>query len=515
VNFRYVTNQFGLLLLGFGGIMLVLSGLLLVGEWLGAGEGDHGEARLALGLGGLIGSGAGGVSWLATRKSPRHMGRREALLLVAISWLLGALFAALPFYLWGQFADHVEHEFHDYSNCYFEAVSGLTTTGATVLGDIDSLPHSLLLWRAMMQWLGGMGIVVLFVAVLPGLGVGGRKLFRAEAHPQTAEGLQPQIRETARTLLYIYLGLSLAQVALLWVFTAMPLFDAVCHTFTTIATAGFSTRTASIGAYDGVAVYVIVIVFMVLSGINFGLYYQLLRKRWRLVWKDTELRFYLVLLVLACTTAFLAMRWSDTQTIVYTDREVVPYSHGAAASEAIFTGVSIGTTTGYTTSDYNRWPFLAQAVLVVLMFIGGCSGSTAGGLKVIRVWVAFKVMRAEIERVFRPNVVRPVKIGGGTLDEQLKLGTVAYVLGIVVLFALGAGLVQMLEGESCSFTTAAGASLACLCTIGPGLGEVGAVGNYGELTSPTKVLLSLLMVLGRLEVFAIVVMFSPRFWRAD
>jgi trk system potassium uptake protein TrkH len=259
----------------------------------------------------------------------------------------------------------------------------------------------------------------------------------------------------------------------------------------------------------------IVIAFMILSSLNFGLYFQILRGRGRLIFKDPELRFYLVLLLVGAALVFISLRSADTQPIVYTDNESVVYTHGAAASEAILTTVSMSTTTGFVSSDYDRWPFLAQAVLVMVMLVGGCSGSTAGGIKVIRVWVALKVMLAEIEHVFRPHVIRPVKIAGGTIDDQLKLATVAYVLGFVVLLGLGTGLVQLFEGEGTSLSTAAGASVACLCTIGPGLAEVGAVGDYGGLTLPTKMLLTLLMILGRLEIFAILALFLPRVWRGE
>lgn len=516
MNFRHVLNQFALLLLGLAAVMLVLAGVYFGIEHSLSRTVDR-AAEIALFLAGGAGLIVGGAAWLLTRKGPSVIGRREAMLLVAMSWVVGAAFAGLPSFLWARMSTTLpaDHAFNSFIDCYFEAMSGLTTTGATVLADIESVPPSLLLWRAMTHWLGGLGIVVLFVAVLPSLGVGGKKLFRIEAPGPKTEGLQPQIRETARVLLYIYVALTGIQTIALKI-AGMSWFDAVCHTFATLATGGFSTRNASVGAYDGAAIRIIVVVFMVLAGVNFGLYYQLLRRQFRTVTRDVELRFYLILLTVSAVIIYLSLA---STSITTTTGQVIGPSRAAAASEAIFTTVSIQTTTGFCTSDFNRWPFLAQAVLILLMFIGGSAGSTSGGIKVIRVWVVFRVLLAEIERAFRPNVIRPVKIGGGTVDPELKLTTMAFALGIVVLFAAGSLAVMLFEQMNpeshCTFTTASTASLASLCTIGPGLAAVGAVENYGWMSGPSKIVLSILMALGRLEVFAIIVLFSPRFWRGD
>jgi trk system potassium uptake protein TrkH len=455
---------------------------------------------------------------------PEQLGRRDAMLLVALSWLVGAAFAALPFFLWAHLPGTDApggHPFRSFVDCYFEAMSGLTTTGATILSgspgtgwDIEALPRSLLLWRAFTQWLGGLGIVVLFVAVLPTLGVGGKRLFQVEAPGPKPEGLQPQIRQTARVLLYIYLGLTAAEILALWL-ARMPFFDAVCHTFTTLATGGFSTRNASTGAYDSRAVDVIVIVFMVLAGVNFAVYFALLRRRFGHVLRDPELRTYVALLAVGSVLVVISLL--GTKITTTTGATIPDAGAGSSIRHGVFTTVSIATTTGYAGSDFNTWPFLAKSVLIVLMFIGGSAGSTAGGIKVIRVWVAIKVMLAEIERVFRPTVIRPVRVGKSIVDDELKLATLSYVLGIILLFALGSGAVMLLEqlnpDTACDYTTAASASVASLCTIGPGLAKVGAIENYGWMTPYSKLVLSLLMALGRLEVFAIVVLLTPRFWR--
>ena len=288
------------------------------------------------------------------------------------------------------------------------------------------------------------------------------------------------------------------------------------YAFTTIATAGFSTRNASIGAFDSLTIEIILIVFMVLSAVNFGLYFALLRRRYGTVLRDPELRTYLLLLAVGATVISLCLL---RQSMTLTTGDPIPVGTASAIRYGVFTTAAIGTTTGYTSCDFDTWPFAAKAVLVVLMFVGGSAGSTAGGIKVIRIWIAFKVLLSEIERVFRPHVVRPVRVGRTVLDDALKLGTISYVLGMLVLFAVGSFCVMVFERfnptETCDYTTAAGASIACLFTIGPGLAMVGAVENYGWMTNYSKILLALWMALGRLEIFAIIVLLTPRFWRED
>lgn len=520
MNYRLVVGQLGLLFTLLGVIMIATAGLFALAEVFEIRRDTDQTGLLALAATGGVGTILGYLGWLSARNTPGYIGRREALLLVAGSWLLGAALAATPYLVWAHISpDTPDHPFRSPVNAYFEAMSGLTTTGATVLPQIETLPSGILLWRALTHWLGGLGIVVLFVAVLPGLGVGGKRIFNVEAPGPSPEGLQPHIRETARWLWYIYLGLSVAMAAALWVATPLDLFDSVCHTFATLATGGFSTKNASVGAYaHTVSVDIIVIPFMVLAGMNFNLFYKLVRGRVKEVLRDTELRLYLALLSLGALLVTLAVWYSDNP-IVMTTGEHVESTLGASARQAVFTTVSVQSTTGFCTSDFNLWPFLAKAVLVMLMFVGGCAGSTAGGIKVIRVWAACKILLAEVEHVFRPKVVRPVRFGKSAMDPELKLGTLAFVLGIILLFVLGSGSVMLFEqlnpASDCSYTTAATSAIATLCTIGPGLEAVGAVANYGWFSTPSKIVLTLLMVLGRLEIFAIIVLFSHRFWRHD
>jgi len=523
LNYRVVVGQLGLLFALLGMIMIATAAVFTAVELFEIRDDPAHTALIALATTGAVGTILGWLAWFSTRNAPGFLGRREALLLVASSWIFGAALAASPYFVWAHLgadaAGMADHPFRSPVNAYFEAMSGLTTTGATVLTRIESLPSPLLLWRSLTHWLGGLGIVVLFVAVLPGLGVGGKRIFNVEAPGPSPEGLQPHIRETARWLWYIYLGLSVAMATALWIATPLDIFDSVCHTFATLATGGFSTQNASIGAYAStVSVDIIVIPFMILAGVNFNLFYKLVRGRAREVFRDTELRLYLCLLSAGALLVTLAV-WLSDNPIVMTTGDQIESTLGASARQAVFTTVSIQTTTGFATSDFNLWPFLAKAVLIMLMFVGGCAGSTAGGIKVIRVWAAFKILIAEVEHVFRPKVVRPVRFGKTAMDPELKLGTLAFVLGVIMLFVLGSGSIMLLEGlnpdSDCSYTTAATSAIATLCTIGPGLEAVGAVESYGWFSAPSKIVLTLLMLLGRLEIFAIIVLFSHRFWRDD
>lgn len=513
MNIRFVIRELGLVMIVLCLCMVAVMGWAAY-NWAGGNEEER-MAMLSLLMSAAVGAVLGLFCWLfGSRSGQDYLGRREALLLVAMSWFLGAAVAGLPFYVWAwmEQATRENHAFSSLASCYFEAMSGLTTTGATVLDDVDSIPKGLLLWRALTHWLGGLGIVVLFVAVLPTLGVGGKKLFQVEAPGPQQQGVRPRIKETARVLWLIYLMLTLVQVGMLYL-AGMDGFDAVCHTFATLATGGFSTHNASIGAYDTWPIHLITIFFMVLAGVNFGLYYQLARRRFSTVWRDPELRVYLGILLTA-TVIIAVCIYGKTSTMMDGEQRVVGVAE--AARQSAFQVASIQTTTGFSTADFDLWGFVPQAVLVTLMFIGASAGSTGGGIKVIRIMVAAKVMFAEIERVFRPNVVRTTRVGKGVVDPEMKQAVLVYVLGIIVLFLVGAVVLMLIEpAESLSFTSAATASAATLNNIGPGLHQVGATQNYGFFSAPGKLFLSLLMILGRLEVFAVLVLLRPAFWSSD
>jgi trk system potassium uptake protein TrkH len=513
MNLRAVVNQFALLSLVLSVLMLGI-GLWALVEWL-LGDAAEKPAVIAMIVSAGVGAIIGGGLFARSRKAAQ-LGRREALLLVAASWLFGAALAGLPFLLWGHLQDvHADHPFMHPVNGYFEAMSGLTTTGATVLTKIADVPRSLLLWRAMTHWLGGLGIVVLFVAVLPSLGVGGKRLYKVEAPGPKAEGVTPHIRETARVLWLIYLGLTAVQTLAL-VLAGVPLFEAVCHTFATLATGGFSTHDASIAAYNSVAVDIITIVFMFLAGVNFALYFQLSRGRLSAFWKDTEFRVYLVSTLVAAGIVIAAIFGS---TVYTTAGQAVDANMGQAVRYGLFSTVSIHTTTGFGTADFDRWPFIAQAVLITVMFIGGSAGSTGGGVKVIRLWIMLKVLRVEFEKAFRPQVVRPLRVGSTTIEPEQRTGAVTYVLSMILLAMTGSVLIMLCEqafSESpTDYVTAVTASIATLFNIGPGLSAVGPTQTYQFFSPESKLVMSVLMALGRLELFAIIVLFTPRFWRPN
>lgn len=508
MKYAFVAKQLAILILVFSGVMLLVAG------WAGvqvlAGVDAEGEAAGALLIAALAGGLFGGVIWFLTRRITGFLDKREALLLVVLSWIGAAVLGGTPYFVWTHLAGLQDHPYASPVACVFEAMSGLTTTGATVLSNIEAVPSSLLLWRATTHWFGGLGIIVLFVAVLPSLGVGGRHLFGMESPGPQPAGVHPHIRETARVLWYIYTGLTLLQILALKV-AGMTFFDATCHAFATLATGGFSTKNASVGAYNA-PIQVIVIVFMVLAGGNFGLYHSLLRGRFREVSRDPELRVYLA--VIGVSVVAIAF-WLNGTTIETTTGAHVEATPGVALREAAFNVTTIQTTTGFGISDFDIWPAPTRLLLVVLMFVGGSAGSTAGGIKIIRLWIGIKVLVNEIERVFRPHIVRPVRLGGRALDPALRNSAVVYIVGMVLLFVLGAFVVLLLEGSKMDIATATTASAACLCNVGPGLSLVGPLENYGWMTDSTLAWLAIMMLMGRLEVLPVLVLIVPSYWRGE
>ena len=452
------------------------------------------------------------VAIFSTRNKPRDIGRREACLLVVSSWVLGALIAGIPFACWSAYCDQPEARlFAGFANPFFEAMSGITTCGATILGDIEILPRSILLWRSFLQWIGGLGIVVLFVAILPSLGVGGKKMFLTESTGPSPEGLRPHARETARVLWGFYLGLTVT-VCLLLILLDMHWFDAVCHAFTCIATGGFSTRNASIGAFDSVSIDIVLMIFMLASGVSFSLYYSALRRRFDPIRRSPELRMYLMLTLLVAVVCSVSLiSWGGE--ILLTNGEEVSSGIGNSIRYATFTTISIITTTGYTTAAYEAWPGLALVALMMIYMIGGMAGSTSGGMKVIRVWIAGKLMLSEVEKEFRPSVVRPLKVGRVSIPTDVRTSAIVLVLFTLSIVGFGCGMLEIFEGSAnIDLTTSLSASASCVANVGPGLGRVGADDNFGFLTSGSKITLSILMLLGRLELFVVLALFTRRFW---
>ncbi len=414
---------------------------------------------------------------------------KDGLAIVGLSWIFVSLLGALPFYLSGVIPS--------YTDAFFETVSGFTTTGATVLTQIEGLPRGVLFWRSLTHWLGGMGIIVLSVALLPAIGRGAYQLYRAEAPGPTAERLRPGIKETAKTLWSVYFLLSLLETVLL-MFGGMPLFDSLCHTFGTMATGGFSTRSASIAAYGG-CIQWIIILFMFLAGCNFMLHYQALRGKVTGYFRSEEFRVYLFLVLFFVPVFTVVLWWTGNGLSEETLRR------------AGFQVVSMLTTTGYTTVDFNLWPAFLKISLIIFMFIGGCAGSTGGGMKVIRVYVALKTGFISIIRSFLPNVVMPLKVDSKPVPESYVTSSGAYFIIYIFLFCLGTVAMTLTDGAD--LITSFSASLACLSNIGPGLGGVGALENYAWISIPGKWLLSFLMLAGRLELYSILILLVPAAWR--
>ena len=417
---------------------------------------------------------------------------RDGFFAVTMAWVAAAAAGALPFLLHGTF-DAPE-------DAFFESMSGFTTTGATLLHRIESQPDAILLWRSLTQWLGGVGIVVLVVAIAPATGLASQRVFYAETSGVTAERLTPRIADTAKIIWAIYLTLTSLGFAAYWLAGMSP-WDALNHVFTSVATAGFSTRTASIAAFDSLAVELVAITLMAAAGVNFAFYWRAMRGRDRLWPQAAEVRAYF--LILAGGTAVV------TVGLVLSD-----YAGGAARAlrDAAFTVVSLVTTTGYTTADFDEWPDSLRVTLLALMFVGGCAGSTAGGLKVIRVMLLAKAAGQEVQRQLQPKAVQVLRTRGRVFSEEIRRGVFAFFAIYMTVFAAGT---LVMAAFGLDPVTAASSVITTLNCVGPGFGEVGAAENFTAVPEGGRWVLSALMLIGRLEIFTVLVLFTPAFWRPN
>lgn len=415
--------------------------------------------------------------------------RREGYAIVTLSWVAATIFGSLPYIFAGSFPG--------VADAIFETVSGFTTTGASVMTDIEIHPRSILFWRGLTQWLGGMGIVVLFVALLSQLGTGGLQMFQAEVPGAIAEKIKPRIQETAKVLWFTYIILSVVQTLLL-VLSGMPLYEAIIHTFTTMATGGFSSKNASIGYYSPLIQWII-IVFMFMAGINFALYYQVLKRRNPFYfWHNPEFKFYSAIIITAIFIVALNLFFSG-------------YEPGESLLRvASFQVVSIVTTTGFATADFDAWPNLSRSLLFFLMFVGGCYGSTGGSIKIGRHLVLLKNGLAELFRSAHPHAIVFVRFRGTIIKESLVLNILQFMGLYLVLFVLGTLLISI---TGLPLEDAASAVAATLGNVGPGLGVFGPAQNYAHLPAAAKYLLSWLMLVGRLEIFTVLVLFLRTTWR--
>jgi trk system potassium uptake protein TrkH len=426
------------------------------------------------------------------RGGARQVGQREGFAIVSFSWLSAVLVGMLPFLLSGVLTS--------VTDAFFETMSGFTTTGATVFGgrpniEIEDIPHGLQFWRCMTQWLGGMGIVVLSVALLSFLGMGGYRLLKAETPGGIAfERDKPRITDAAKDLWILYLLISAAEFILLKI-SGLSVFDSFCHTFTTMSTGGFSPHTESIAAFGPVTQWII-IVFMFIAGVNFSLHAQVFRGRFKIMYKNPEFRLYFIIIIGAIIIGLIAN--SSLSGFEQNFRETT------------FQVISIGTTTGYVTADFDAWPQIMRLTLVLLMFVGGCMGSTGGGMKVARLLLYIKTISRELHRLIYPRAVRPLRVGEKVIDDKLVLNILAFGSIFAGCFILGTTVMSI---NGYDLDTAASASIAALGNIGPGLGQVGPEANWAHLHPVTKWIMSFLMLMGRLELFSVLILFTPWCWK--
>lgn len=413
---------------------------------------------------------------------------KEGFMIVGLGWLLISIFGAIPFLLAGTFDNFID--------AFFETVSGFTTTGASVLKDIESQPHGILFWRSLTHWLGGMGVLVFTLSLLPAVGMSSLNILKAESTGPTPGKLVPKIAETARILYIIYILLTGLEIIFLKI-GGMPLFDAVTHTFATVGTGGFSTKNKSIAAYNMPSIEWVIMIFSFLAGVNFSLYYDVLMGKFKSLFKDREFQFY-------CTVIGIAI---ILITINITD------SWGnilLSFRQAAFQVVTIISSTGFATLDYSIWPAFSKMILFILMFFGGCAGSTSGGIKILRVMIVFKYIKREFYKLIHPNSVISIRIGGQTIPENVVQNVIVFVLLYFLIFA---GLSLILLTQDMDLISSTSAVVASLSNIGPGFGSVGPAMNYAGLTIFTKILLSFTMILGRLEIYTVLILITPIFWK--
>ncbi|PLX48544.1 MAG: potassium transporter [Desulfobulbaceae bacterium] len=432
-----------------------------------------------------------GGSLLALFAPEEELGYRDGFAVVVLSWLGLALLGSLPYVLSGAMPSFVD--------AFFESMSGFTTTGSTILREIELLPESLLFWRATTHWLGGMGIIVLSLAILPLLGVGGMQLFQAEMPGPTKDRLAPRIQDTARILWVVYVAFTLVQL-LLMMLGGMNFFDATCHAFATLATGGFSTHTASAGHWQSGYIEYVIILFMLLAGVNFSLHYRAFSQRSLRPYLDNEeFRFYITIISMAFLIIFLVNMAHKVYTV---DADNL--------RDSLFQVVAIVTTTGFGTADFDQWPSVTRVILVALMFVGGCAGSTGGGIKVVRFLLFFKYARLQLRSLVHPRSVGAIKLGHQKVPKEVMIAILGFFALYVAVF-LAASL--LVTGMGVDIVTGMTSVIATLNNIGPGLAGVGPTANFADLPQAAKVVLSFCMLAGRLELYTVAVLFTPDFWK--
>ena len=436
--------------------------------------------------------------WFFTRKN-RSLNNKDGFAIVTLAWLLVALAGAQPFYLTGAIPN--------FTDAWFESMSGVTTTGATIIGNIEtlpnlvngieSLPHGVLFWRSFIQWIGGMGIIVFTIAILPLLGVGGVQLFKAEVPGPVADKIRPRINQTAKILWMVYVGFTILQVLLLGL-AGMPWVDSVCHAFTTMPTGGFSTQNASIAAYSNPLIHYIIIFFMFVAGVNFTLHFRAITGNYKVHLKDYEFRVYLSIICIATLLIFFNISSANSD-----------WSHNSFLI-SLFESLAMLTGTGYANADYELWPFFSQHILLIIMFFGAMGGSTSGGMKITRIILLIKYAATETRRMLHARAIIPIRIGDRFISDEVVRNTLGFSLIYLSIFVLTA---FVLTAFNLDLLSAIGASASAIGNVGPAFGAFGPTDNYALLHPIGKWMLTICMLLGRLEIFTIMVLFSRTFWK--
>lgn len=430
-----------------------------------------------------------GLPLMNLKPHSRSIYTRDGFAIVAFGWILVSFFGSLPFYLSGAIPS--------LTDSFFEAVSGFTTTGASILTEIESLPKGILFWRSFTHWMGGMGVLVLTLAILPSVGAGTLQIMKAESPGPNPGKLVPRVGKTAKILYSIYFVITIVEIILL-VISGMPLFDACIHTFGTVGTGGFSNMNSSVGEYNNVSAEIIITVFMLICGANFSLYYQVIKGNFKALLKDEEFIFYMGVVIISILLITIDLYGNIFNSV------------GESLRHSSFQVASIITTTGYSTTDFDKWPVFSKMILFFLMFVGGCAGSTGGAIKNIRILLLIKTMKTELMQIIHPRAVYPVRFGGRTVDEKTLSEIKSFFFAYIFIFVAAVMVVSL---DNFDIVTTFSSVAATLGNIGPGFAIVGPMGNFSQMSVLSKLVLSLAMLIGRLEIYPILLLTVPSFWK--
>lgn len=469
-------------------LMLIEAGFLIISSMvsLGYGENDYLDFLFAAGCETFLA--CAGI--LFTPKNSTEMGKREGYLVVSLVWIIFSIFGMLPFYTSGA-VDNI-------TDAFFETMSGFTTTGATIFTDVETLSHGLLFWRGLTQWIGGLGIITLFLAILPVIGFDGMSLFAAEVPGISKTKLHARVGQTAKFFWIVYLGLTIMEVVFLRI-AGMEIFDSICHSFSTMACGGFSTKNASIAHWASPAIEYIITLFMALGGINFALYFFLLKGQPGRFFKDEELHYYTMIIIIVTTMITSSLIAHENCSKI---EEM--FRH------AIFSVVSVMTTTGFTNCDYMSWNPFSWTILIIVMAFGGMAGSTAGGIKTARIALLIKNSYYEFKRLAHPNALIPVRFNGVMVETKTMNNVLAFVFLYITITILG---ILSLTAFDMGFVEAVSSALTAIGNVGVGMGDVGPAYNFAAIPNTCKWIMSILMLIGRLELFTVLILFTPAFWK--